>query len=401
MPNNIEINPNQIGVDAGLRLRVSQLTTLGDYKNLNYEHTLLFENAGTGTGSWATNKYSMSVGANEWLIKNTLFHHQYFSGKSQMIECTLDGFDPESGVTKRVGYFSSNTVSPYASTYDGFWIESDGSTIRLIVSRAGTQTLNVPLEDWSGYNELGEYQSESRWANFTVVMFDFLWLGGAQLRLWVKTNHGFILAHSFQYSGSSEDVFILSPNHPIRYEIRSSGGTGSMRHICAQASTEGSIEESGLTTYFDTGSTLISLATPGTSYPLLGMQLNSSYHDIVALLDAVSLFLGTANDTAKWTIQINPTLSAPLTYGAVTGFGIQTAVGNGTITVSTPGTVIAGGGVSTASSSGGTAESRSLDRSILTHLMTKLDGTSVPLVLCMTPIAAGLSVYAGLGVRQY
>lgn len=43
-----EINP--IGIDAGGRARVSQLTTLGDLKTLNADDTDLLETVGTGKG---------------------------------------------------------------------------------------------------------------------------------------------------------------------------------------------------------------------------------------------------------------------------------------------------------------------------------------------------------------
>lgn len=50
-----------IASDAAGRMRVAQITTLGDYKVLNADRTLLLENVGTGSGSFGNNKYSMAV----------------------------------------------------------------------------------------------------------------------------------------------------------------------------------------------------------------------------------------------------------------------------------------------------------------------------------------------------
>lgn len=399
MSNFINFDTNQVSLDAGLRLRTSQLTTLGDYKVLDSDKTLLLENAGTGTGTYGSNKYNMAVGANEWLVRQTKLFHHYFSGKSQMVELTFDNFHPEADVTKRIGYFSSSTSSPYTASLDGFWIESDGTTIRLKAERSGTSTLNVPIEDWFGYSNLGEYQDETRWENFTVIMFDFLWLGGAILRLWVKTNHGFILAHQFHYSGTSEDVFTLSPNQPVRYEIRSSGGTGSMRYICGHVSTEGSISESSMSSFADGNSSTISLGTAGTTYPIKAVRLKSTHRDILVLVNSIDAFLSSTNDTAVWSLQINPTVSSALSYSGVTDFAYEQANGNGTITVTSDGTLVAGGSLS--SVRGGNAVITQLERNFLTQLSSTLDGTMTPLVLCVTPISGAVNVYGTVGIKQY
>lgn len=84
--------PPFISVDAGGRNRVSQITTLGDYKTIGYDRSLLFDNAGTGVGAWANNKYTMSVANGQYLVRQSKFYHPYFSGKSQIVEFTFDTF---------------------------------------------------------------------------------------------------------------------------------------------------------------------------------------------------------------------------------------------------------------------------------------------------------------------
>lgn len=316
---------NAIQSDAGGRQRVAQLRTLGDYKVLEYDHTSLLENAGTGTGVFSGNMYNMSVTAGQWYVRASKRFHHYFSGKSQVVEATFDNFQPQSDVVKRVGYFSSSTVSPYSETLDGFWLESDGNTIRLIASRAGIETLNVALEDWDRYDLLSEYQDVENWQNFTVVLFDFLWLGGAVLRLWVQTSAGFVLAHTFIHAGANQNVFIQSPNQPVRYEIRSSGGIGSFRYVCSQVSTEGSTDESGSSFGIDMGSDAITLAAIGTKYPILAVR--KAYKTNVAIVKDVSILVASNNDRLRWTLEINPTLSAGLTFATVPGSGLEKANG--------------------------------------------------------------------------
>lgn len=186
---------SSFGIDPSGRSRVGQIYTLFDGKTLNADNARLFQNVGTGTGTFATNLYSMAVMSGQYFIRQAKRFSPYFSGKSQLVELTFDNFQPQTGITKRAGYFSSNAIAPYDSAKDGLWLESDSDTIRFICSKSDTETLNVPLASWLGVDNLGSYENLATWQNFTVVAFDFLWLGGAVIRLFVKTSSGFVLAH--------------------------------------------------------------------------------------------------------------------------------------------------------------------------------------------------------------
>lgn len=387
----------QLGGDAGGRKRVSQITTLGDYKTLGQDRTLLFDNQGTGAGAWGGNLYTMSVTAGQWRVRQSKQYHPYFSGKSQIIEATFDNFHAEANVTKRVGYFSSNAGSPFDATYDGFWLENDGTTISLKATRAGTETLSVALASWSGYANLAEYQTVSTWQNFTVVLFDFLWLGGAVLRVWVRTAAGFVLAHIFNYPGTAQNVFILSPNQPLRYEIRSTTGSGTFRYICAQVATEGAINESGLSRSVRTAHTGVACTTAGTSYPLLAVRKNATYRDTAVQLITQQVFVTSAADQIIWELQLNPTLSAGLTYGSVVNSAIQSASGNGTITVTSPGTVLATGMLSQNT----LVPNGALVQNFLAFLGSTLANAMDEIVLVGTGITAGVTTVCEITVKEF
>lgn len=379
-----------IAYDAGGRQRVSQLTTLGDYKVLGYDRTLLLETVGDGTGTWNTNKYNMSVTAGQWMVRQSRRYHPYFSGKSQMAECTFDNFGLDAGVVKRVGYFSSNAVSPFDETYDGLWLENTGTSYVFKASRAGTETISADWTTWDNYDLVSDYNFD----NFTVILFDFLWLGGAVCRLWLKNGNGFILLHTVHYSGSAQDVFILSPNQPIRYEIRSTTGVGSFRYICSQVSTEGSINESGLGRTIQSGA--IATATKGTTYPLIAIRKASAFRDIAVAIDDLSVFVTTTQDQLRWSIQVNPTLSAGLTYAAVPNSAVEDAFGNGTITVTAAGTIIAGG----TTSSTLIQPTGMLKLNFLSFLGSTLANVMDEYVLCVTPISVSITTYSTLSFRE-
>lgn len=389
---NVDANPEgklEVSVVTPVgTLPVSQLTTLHDGKLINRAMSEIIEVVGTGTNSYGSNKYNMAVTAGQYSVIQSRRFMPYFSGKPQKVELTFDNFAPQDNVVKRVGYFSSSTVAPYSATLDGLWLESGGGTITLKASRAGTVTLSVPITSWGNYVNLGTYQTLSNWDKFTVIEFNFLWLGGAYIELRLVTPEiGFITAHSYVYAGTAQDVFMLSPNQPVRYEISSTSGTGSFRYICNQVASSGSISESWLGKSVNLGTAPLSLASTANTYPVLAIRKGSSYRNSPVLINNVDLLI-TTNDTARWTLQINPTLSAGLTYAAVTNSAIDKANGDGAITVTAAGTIVA---------SGYLTQSRNIDPSIFTrnflaYLSGSITGTQDQYVFCVSPISSSLSV---------
>lgn len=306
--------PFSIHGDAGGRQRVSQITTLFDGKVLGLDDLRSWDNRGTGTYTFQQNKVKMDVAAGQYYCSQSRHHNPYFSGKSQGVEITFDNFHTQAGVTKRFGYFSSNAVAPFDSNKDGFWVEDDGTTKRLIVSNNGTEKLNIAMADWDG----AQYATGYNWQNFTVVLFDFLWLGGAVLRVFLKTENSFKLLHQFDYAGSDQDVFIQTPNQPVRYEIRSTSGAGTFRRICSTVFTEGSIDEEGDALTLIT-TTAINANLVGTTYAVEGIRKSSTYRDIhtdiISFGGNVLSSAGTA-DSGRFLLLLNPTLSAPLTWSS-------------------------------------------------------------------------------------
>jgi len=296
-------------VDASGRTRVSQLTTLFDGKTLGAENAMLWDTKGTGTAAFLEAANTLSVTAGQYIVRQSRQILPYFSGKSQAAEITFDGFANEAGVVKRFGYFSSSAVAPYTANLDGWYVEADGSTYRLVVSRNGVKVLDLPWTQWDAYAQISTYD----WDNFTVTYTDFLWLGGAVLRLFLKNPAGgFTLAHTFDYAGSAPGTFMLSPNQPVRYEIRSTSGAGSFRAICSQVATEGSISENGESLGLYNGA-LITANTVGTTYALLGVKKQTAYRDTPVRIDTVGAGISTT-DAGVLLLLRNPTLSAPLTY---------------------------------------------------------------------------------------
>lgn len=380
-----------INLDASARTRVSQITTLFDGKTLSNEDAFLWRIVGTGTATFengSTNK--LSVGLGEYLIRQTKQYFPYFSGKSQLVEPTFDNFAPEAGLVKRAGYFSSNAVAPYDQNYDGWYLESNGDamTIYLVVVNDGTEKLRIPLSQWDGYAALADYD----WDNFTVTLVDFLWLGGAVLRLFVKDPAGgFPLAHTFDYAGTAPGVFMKSPNQPVRYEIRSTTGTGYLSSICSQVATEGALnnQSKSLALWH---STLITANTVGTIYAIKGVKKRADFRDIPVEIKQFGGSMTATADAGIWLLLLNPTLSAPLVYTQNTVVDEATGTNQ---TVTDPGRVLGVIHINQAGASLPFAGNQ------LSWLNISIDDTPDEYVLAYMPLTQNQSVNGALSIQVF
>lgn len=377
-----------INSDASGRTRASLMTTIFDGKTLGADDTFIWENVGTGTGTWSGNKYNLAVTPGQYQIRRGKITTPYFSGKSHLVEMTLDTFAVQENVIKMVGYFTSSPNAPYNTVYDGFWLESDGTTICLKIYNNGIEIANIPWTSWDNYASLSNYN----WNNFTVVLFDFLWLGGTELRFFIKTNDGYILAHTYKHAGNANGVFILSPNKSVRYEVRSSTGTGQLNAMCSQVSTEGSNSEDGKNLVIYNPSA-ITTNTVGTIYALKGIKKVAAYRDTAIAITASLATNATQNDTGMIMLIINPTLSAPLTYAANSRISSGTAT-NQTITSGT-------GRVIMAIPSGTTGSNFALNDTYLSSIGMSIADVSDEIVLAYMPTSANQSVFGAIIVKEY
>ncbi len=381
-----EMKPYQVAGDTGGRFRMSQLTTLFDGKIYNAENIYKWDTKGTGTPAYANNAVGMSVTSGQYLIRQARNFCPYFSGKPQVVEFTTFNFQNQANVVKRAGYFSSNAVAPYDSTKDGVWVEADGTNYRLITSNNGTETHNIPWTDWDGYSQIQNYD----FSKFTVFLIDFLWLGGAGLRLFMIVDGQFVLLHTIgNHAGYESNLIMQYPNQPVRYEIRSTTGSGSLTAVCSQVATEG-------TTGTNEQGEGIAIYTPGiacnvvgTIYALAGVRKTATYRNHfcpLAEFGGANVLSTATPEAGILMLLINPTLSAPLTWTA--NSRIETAVAT-TQTVTNVGRIVKAVPVS-----GGSVQTNAPNAALRT-LGVGIDNTMSELILAYAPLTTN-QVFSGV-----
>lgn len=390
---------NNLSTDAFGRLRVSETTSLIELKHTVDTLPNMVEQTNIGGGnathSAADAKMNMTVSANnDAVIRVSKQHAVYQPGKGQLFEASFSSFQLQSNVIKRVGYFTSNTVSPYASTLDGFFLESNGVTneISLQLWKNGTQVFKKDTTQWL----TTEFDASLLdWSKTQLMMVDFQWLGVGRLRFSLIIDG--VPKHFVEHTGTNNlaDVYMSSPSKPIRYEIRSTGGAGSFDQICSQVSLEGTLNRLE-STVLVSSQTVVTLSTSGTKYPYIGIKPATGYESISAILKDLSI-LNTSNDNYLVTVEINPTISGSVTYGASSNPAFLVAKADGTQTVSVDG-IILGGFIGEAGSQALTSYELG-ESKVLPGL--KLNGTPDELWICITPLGANATFLGAANLSYY
>jgi hypothetical protein len=131
-----KISPDSL--DRTGRLIIANTKDLGAFNLLDDKNPEFIDEEiiGTATSTHSVNDSTidMEVSANlDTVIRETFQSFPYEPGKEMRIWHTFARFEPQANTIKRIGYFTSNTVTPFDSDKDGIWLESDDTTVYLVM----------------------------------------------------------------------------------------------------------------------------------------------------------------------------------------------------------------------------------------------------------------------------
>ncbi len=389
-------------LDAFGRLRTAAVTNLLDIKHVYDKNPLQVNEVTAGTATSIFNqeyaRVRMSTSANnDLVIRQTKTHPIYQPGKSQLYEASFSNFQLETNIVKRVGAFTSITGSPYNSVFDGFFLESNGVTneISFQLWRSGTTVYSASTIVWDNPNV---DVSSLNWTNTNLMMVDYQWLGVGRMRFGLNLSGQTVYFTEHNCANNEPNVYMSSPNQPIRYEIRQVGvGSGYLDMICSQVSTEGALN--GL--YSTIGiqhSTTTTLTTSDTKYPYIGYRLKQDYESVTSQYSSLSI-LNTSNDNYLATIEFNPTISTTPTWVDMPNSPFQYSLftGTTTATVTSPGHIM-----SSLIGAAGTSALTTLkidDNQI--RVGSNVDGTFDEMWVCITPLGANATFLGTAEVLYY
>jgi hypothetical protein len=389
-------------LDAFGRLRTAAVTNLVDIKHVYDKNPLQVNEVTAGTATSIFNqeyaRVRMSTSANnDLVIRQGKTHPIYQPGKSQLFQASFSNFQLETNVIKRVGAFTSITGSPYNSVFDGYFLESNGVTneISFQIWRSGTTVYTASTTSWNS-NEFDPINLD--WSNTNLMSVDYQWLGVGRMRFALDLAGQLIYFTEHNCANNEPNVYMSSPNQPIRYEIRQVGvGSGYFDMLCSQVSSEGALN--GLySTVGVINSTTATLATSGTKYPYIGYRLKQSYKSVTSQYSSLSV-LNTSNDNYLVTIEYNPTLSATPSWTDIPNSPFQYSIYNGTVTT----TITSSGHImSSLIGEAGTSALTTLkvdDNQI--RVGSNINGTLDEMWVCITPLGANATFLGTAEILYY
>lgn len=382
--------------DAFGRLRMSQLFTIFDSKQINDNQPLFWDDqevSGSGTSStYNTGKasVSMNVSANTAgkRVRQTFQRFNYQPGKSQLIVLTANLNGSSSGITAGVGYFDDDNGVFFQAKDGAVYVATRSSTTGSVVDTKVAQAdWNIDKMDGTGQSGVTLDPSKVQ-----ILFIDFEWLGVGRVRFGFFVDGVPIYCHEALHTNVDTTVYMSTPNLPVRYEIENDG-TGvaaELLHICASVASEGGRQDNGILRHADSGT--VASMTSGNSYAMLGIRLKSTHLDVVTLIENLSILATTKDDTAHWELYFNPTVAGTFTYSDVTNSGLQVAIGSNTNTI-TGGTEIDGGYFSTA-----LPITNAVPNAL--KLGSAIDGTPDELVIACRPITSSMGAEASITWRE-
>jgi len=328
------------------RLRVSENVTLFDSKFLADKLPIVWDEeiigGATSVHSSTNAQIVMSTTSNnDAVIRQTKMRFNYQPGKSQLI--LLTGLlSIESNITKRIGYFSSSSTSPYSASRDGLYFESDGTTVNVCIAKNGTIN-SVSQSSWNldKLDGTGESKVYIDFTKVQIFVIDFQWLGVGNVRFGFMIDGQIVYVHKFQHANSATSVYISSPNQPLRYEIRQSGvGSGSLQQICSTVMSEGGYQKFAVNVSHSNDNNYVSMPTARVQCGVLGVRLKPGYENT----NLVPFSLQMSNSVnLKWMLALNPTLDGTVTFNSIPNTCLEGAICSSGNTLVSSGIVLQAG----------------------------------------------------------
>ena len=340
---------NSPSADAFGRFRVSQVTTLNDFKQVHGIHNdLVWTTGSVGSGSVehdsnrSSTLLTVHTGSGDERIHQTKKHFRYTPGVSFVVSMTGVLGAAEAGNRRRMGFFSVN---------DGLYLQMSGSLLSVVLrnSISGSVTENIVNQsDWNVDTLDGTGPSGLIFDSTKAQIFvtDFQWLGVGRVRSGFYRNGQVIVVHEFLHANAIGSAYMATPTLPVRFEITNEVETAnptSLEQICFSVHAEGQIgSDGGIVRSANRGTTVQAVSTikiPVIALRLSAVDVDANIADIdiniTSLTAADYLWEAILNpivtDVASWAsipnsiVEIDTTRSGSVVGGHVlaSGYGVS------------------------------------------------------------------------------
>lgn len=392
-------------IDAFGRQRTSEPATVFNSKQIAGSGALIWDDAetsGSGTNSiYLQNRAStiLTVSNNTagTRVRQTFIHHNYLSGKSQLVMLTaVMGADitrtaSDAGVIRRAGLFNDA---------NGIFFELNGFGLHVVLRSSTTGSvvdLDIPQAAWnvdafdgtgsSGYNVLPE--------KTLVFWFDFEWLGAGRVRMGFVFDGIMFVAHAFNNANQKNVAYMSTPNLPLRYEIinEGDGPLAGLEQICSSVMTEGGVSPFAVPRSANTLGIPVDTIASGTIYAVVGIRLNPGALGCRIELSSIQMLAG-KNSDFQWMLILNPTVADTFAYSHLSPSSHVDVARGVTANTVTGGEELDSGYIRSEAQT-----SVPVDTSAV-RLGSAIDGTPTELVLCARPMSVISDIQGAINFRE-
>ena len=214
-------------------------------------------------------------------VRQTIRYNIYQPGKSLEYEFTFNmNVNNETGnFTSRAGGFDED---------NGFFFEYSNGVMYIVKRSKINGTVSetrVSQNNWNLNKNYPDYDFSSDKVHIGYI--EIQWLGVGSVIVGVRRDREEIPLHHFEHAGKIQSTYTTTGNFPVRYEIESTGGTGTLRHICASVTSEGGYRPNGSTftvSNVQIGGAINTISTSPDNGNLGLLQLSSSIERMLLLL---------------------------------------------------------------------------------------------------------------------
>lgn len=399
----IKDGPN---LDAFGRFRTSDIFTIFDSKSLTNATDFLFDTETSGGSvnylpTESSRELSVTAVNGNYAIFSTKRAFNYQPAKSQLVNLT-GVMSIESGVIKRIGLIDHLTGSTFQPD-NGMFFETDGTDLSVNIIN-NTVITKITQDNWNidKLNGSGGTENPSgillNMDNAQIFIIDFEWLGVGRIRFGFNINGQTYYCHEVLNANNTDSVYVRQPNLHGSYEIRSTGGAGTMKQICMSISSEGGFQPNGILRTINNDTSLNIAA--GASRPILAFRLKSDARFIETAMENITA-IATDRGDFKWVLKLyagdetidrngTPTAWTDITFTELDNSNIEYK--NDFLTTDT---IISGQGIALDSGFRGAEKGGTASTSISNNLIlgSKINGTMDVLVLELTNVAGNPDDY--------
>jgi hypothetical protein len=386
--------------DAFGRLRVSLPSTLFNSKQNNDSNSLLYSTATVNTGSWYFDNNNactvLSVSATgDVAIKQSKKYMNYQPGKSQLIFETFV-MPNTAGIVNRVGLFDSSTTSPYSNNIEGYYFQCNNGVNSFHIANVGDEPSQSALQSEWNIDKLNGTGLSGLTLDVTktqILVIDYEWLGVGRVRMGFCINGIIFYCHQFVHANEVSLPYLQDPNKPIRYEIRSTGGIGSLKQICASVMSEGGSVDNAIPLSIDTGFDSIGNISSNTLWPAITVRLKDSFKSVdIQLKDFAAMAFSTTNTLVR--VVSNGVISNSAAFVDMSSGALEYSIG-------TTSTTLTGGVILFSSFFNKASNTISQLGESLYSLGSNINGTKDTLSLVLVPCGGNEKYFAAMNFKQY